>query len=115
MKGDICGGLCAWQGGIHGGGMHGRGVHGRGTCMAVGCVTGGMHGRRDGHCSGRYASYWNAFLFHAKERKKVGVSTIDLQLKAMKTQSYSIKNNDYSLRCSFCEFAVSNQCSQVSI
>ena len=21
-----------------------------------------MHGRRDGHCSGRYASYWNAFL-----------------------------------------------------
>ena len=23
----------------------------------------GMHGRRDGHCSGRYASYWNAFLF----------------------------------------------------
>ena len=21
-----------------------------------------VHGRRDGHCSGRYASYWNAFL-----------------------------------------------------
>ena len=23
----------------------------------------GLHGRRDGHCSGWYASYWNAFLF----------------------------------------------------
>ena len=22
----------------------------------------GVRGRRDGHCSGRYASYWNAFL-----------------------------------------------------
>ena len=37
-------------------GMHGRGVwqggmHGR-----------GVHGRIDSHCSGRYASYWNAFL-----------------------------------------------------
>ena len=48
-------------GGMHGGacmveGERGRehawqGVHGRG----------GMHGRRDGHCSGWYASYWNAF------------------------------------------------------
>ena len=27
------------------------------------CMEGGMHGRRDGHCSGQYASYWNAFLF----------------------------------------------------
>ena len=25
---------------------------------------GGLRGRRDGHCSGRYASYWNAFLFN---------------------------------------------------
>ena len=25
-------------------------------------MAGGMRGRRDGHCSGRYASYWNAFL-----------------------------------------------------
>ena len=24
---------------------------------------GGVHGRREDHCSGRYASYWNAFLF----------------------------------------------------
>ena len=36
----------AWQG---------RGVHGKGN----------VRGRRDGHCSGRYASYWNAFLFYS--------------------------------------------------
>ena len=36
------------------------GVHGRGVCMAGG---GGFRGRRDSHCSGQYASYWNAFLF----------------------------------------------------
>ena len=72
-----------------GGSMHGRGAcvaeggHAWwGACMAVGmvgdmygsgCVAGsawqgGMHGggvrsRKDGNCSGRYASYWNAFLF----------------------------------------------------
>ena len=31
-----------------------------------GCLRGrggGMHGRRDGHCSGRYASCWNVNLF----------------------------------------------------
>ena len=38
------------------GGVHVRGVHVRGACV------GGMSGRRDGHCSGWYASYWNAFL-----------------------------------------------------
>ena len=68
------------------GGVHGRGgMHGRGACMAGGhvwqgaCMAGGMCGR--GHAwhthtphqilrdtvirsmSGRYASYWNAFLF----------------------------------------------------
>ena len=73
-------GMCAWQGGIHGRGMHdgGGGMHGRGACMA-----GGVCGRWGhawwGACmahppppsryyeiwsmSGRYASYWNAFLF----------------------------------------------------
>ena len=46
----------------------------QGACMARGCVAGGhawqgggmvggMHGRRDGNCNGRYASYCNAFLF----------------------------------------------------
>ena len=51
---------CVWQrracmaGGMHGGGRHVRqgGVWHRGI----------MRGRRDGYCSGRYASYWNAFL-----------------------------------------------------
>ena len=33
-------------------------------CVAEGtCMAGGMHVRRDSHYSGRYASYWNAFLF----------------------------------------------------
>ena len=79
-QGDMHGRGCAWwghawQGGMHGGGVHGRkGVHGRGcvwqgACMAgghawLGCAwQGGMCGRRNGHCSGRYASYCNAFLF----------------------------------------------------
>ena len=69
-----------WWGGIHGGVWQGAyivgGVCGRGACMAGGMHggrggmrgrghvwRGGMHGRRDSHCSGRYASYWNAFLF----------------------------------------------------
>ena len=43
----------AWQG-VCMGGMHDRGA----------CIGGrGMCGRRDGHCSGRYATYWDAFLF----------------------------------------------------
>ena len=46
---------CVWLGGMHGGGIHGRGC----ACMHVG----GVNGRRDGHCSRWYASYWNAFLF----------------------------------------------------
>ena len=37
-------------------------VHSRG--MAGGRAWwGGMRGSRDGHCGGRYASYWNAFLY----------------------------------------------------
>ena len=45
-----------------------------GACIAGGaCVAGGMHGRGGGvhgryyeirSMSGRYASYWNAFLLH---------------------------------------------------
>ena len=68
--------------GMHGGGVHGRGMHSRGHAWqgpvwqegmhGRGHVWQGMHGggggvgmcgRRDNHCSGRYASYWNAFLF----------------------------------------------------
>ena len=35
-------------------------VTGGGSCMAGG----GMHGTRDSHCSGWYASYWNAFFVY---------------------------------------------------
>ena len=64
-------GGCAWQ----------RGHKWQGVCVAEGaCVVeacmagggmhvwwgGGTHGRRDGHCSGRYVSYWNAFLLHLR-------------------------------------------------
>ena len=51
----------AWQRAVCGEGVHGgeagvaggriSGVHGRG------CVVEGVRGRRDGHCSRRYASY----------------------------------------------------------
>ena len=41
-----------------------RGMCGRSVCMAGGHAwQRGMHGMIDGHCSGRYASYWNPFLF----------------------------------------------------
>ena len=50
-------GRCVWQGVCVAGGVHGRGIHGRGVSGS-----GGMCGRRDGHCSRRYVSYWNAFL-----------------------------------------------------
>ena len=51
MGACVVGGACmagghAWQGACVAGGVHGR----------------GMRGRRNGHCSGRYASYWNAYL-----------------------------------------------------
>ena len=82
VKGDCAWqrGVCVmrghvWQGGhVFQGGMNGRGhawqecvcgggVHGRGACVAGGHAwQGSMCGRRDSHCSGRYASYWNAFL-----------------------------------------------------
>ena len=56
----------AWQRGGHAWwrrGMHGREFAWQGACVAGGCAwQGGMCGRRDGHCSGRYASYWNALL-----------------------------------------------------
>ena len=47
------------------GGMHARGAcvpRGWGHAYLGGYVAGGVRGMRDGHCSGRYASYWNAFL-----------------------------------------------------
>ena len=47
---------------VHGGACVARGWGV--ACVAGGCAwQGGMRGRSDGHCNGRYASYWNAFLF----------------------------------------------------
>ena len=48
----MAGGMYGWGGMCGGGHVWHRGMHG-----------GGVHGRRDSHCSRRYASYWNAFLF----------------------------------------------------
>ena len=74
-QGGMHGRGCAWQGGMHGrghvwqGGVCDRGHVWWGVCMAGAYVAGGhawqggIHGRRDEHCSGWYASYWNAFLF----------------------------------------------------
>ena len=77
-------GRCAWQGGhvwqgacILGQAWLGGGACVVGACMVLGHVwqrrgmhgtggawEGGMHGRRDGHYSGRYASYWNVRWGH---------------------------------------------------
>ena len=52
----------AWQEGVC---MAGGGVHGRGACVVGVCMMGGMHARyyEIRSMSGRYASYWNAYLF----------------------------------------------------
>ena len=47
-----------WQGACVAGGMCGRAI-----CVVGGVRGGGgMRGRKNGNYSGRYASYWNAFL-----------------------------------------------------
>ena len=72
-------GACMAQGHAWHGGMHGRvGVHGRGACVVGACmawqgvcVVGDVHAthtppntmRYGRSMHGRYASYWNAFLF----------------------------------------------------
>ena len=78
MRGE--GGTCVAKGGawVAKGGVCGErgGMHGEGACMVKGgCVWwGGVHGERGGMRSmhpprnsrslrGRYASYWNAFLY----------------------------------------------------
>ena len=82
-RGACMAGRHAWQGGMHGrgvcmtGGMCGRGVHARGHVWQ-----GGVHGRRDSHCSGWYASYWNAFLllFKSSECKfKVSIANFRIR------------------------------------
>ena len=76
VAGHVWHGACM-AGGMHGWGVSGGGIHGRGCVWQRVCIAGSMHGRgacmtgwervpcgrRDSHCSGQYASYWNAFLF----------------------------------------------------
>ena len=63
------GGVCSW-------GMPGPRRVGIPACTEADPPPG-----RDGHCSGRYASYWNAFLF--------AVYIVLLQWKALNNQDYS--------------------------
>ena len=53
------GGLCSRGGG----GLVLRGVLGPGGFLGLGGGGAWWRPPRDGHCCGRYASYWNAFLF----------------------------------------------------
>ena len=65
MEGDMHGrGHAWWRGHVWWGGMHGGGMLGGGCAWQRGMCGrgGGLRGRRDGHCSRQYASYWNAFL-----------------------------------------------------
>ena len=58
MAGGVCGGGMHGRGGMCGEGhMHGSGYVGKGDMHGGVCVAG------DSHCSGRYASNWNAFLY----------------------------------------------------
>ena len=57
----------AWQGACKVGWYAWQGHAWQGECMAGG----GVHGRRDGHCSGRYASSWNVFLYVYKSKTLV--------------------------------------------
>ena len=63
-QGGACVAGTCMVGGVHGGGgVHGRegGMHGRGAYMT--CMPPGRYyGYGIGSMSGRYASYWNAFL-----------------------------------------------------
>ena len=98
MAGGMHGGGTCVQGGMYGRGVHGSGGNvWQGVCMARGCAwqrgvhgrghawQGGMghawqedmHGRRDGHCSGWYTSYWNAFLSDMKSKKCIKWESID--------------------------------------
>ena len=64
----LVGGVCGCRGGMHGCGgvcMVAGGMHGcRGVCMVAGGACVGYH--EIWSMSGRYASYWNAFLLQVE-------------------------------------------------
>ena len=59
-----------WSWGVPGPGVGGCWSRGRGVPGPTGVCSGGgwLVPGGDGHCCGRYASYWNAFLFLLKFR-----------------------------------------------
>ena len=61
-------GVCIWgvciQGSLHPGGLHQGGLHPGGVGQTPQLMT-----SSGGHCSGQYASYLNAFLFHLSSSK----------------------------------------------
>ena len=69
MTGSVHSGDPAWWRACMAGACMAGSLHGRRACMARrcawldACMVGGMHERKDGHCSKWYASYWNTFLF----------------------------------------------------
>ena len=63
MAGGMCGSGTCMAGGMHGRGYAWRGRHAWQGGHVWGVPGGGVHGRKNGNCSGWYASYWNAFLF----------------------------------------------------
>ena len=81
VPGAVGGGVCAWS---CGGVPHPRGVcvWSRGVCAwfwgGVGipaCTEAAPLPGRDGYCCGRYASYWNAFLFDLLYKLLIGWQT----------------------------------------
>ena len=104
LQGCVCGGGMHGKGGCVAGGMHGRGcVCGKGVCVVGACMAGGMHsgGMCDrGPCmtggvygryyeirsmSGRYASYWNAFLLINNFELKIVLSVNTPSVRAAAT------------------------------
>ena len=87
--GSVCSGGCLVRRGVCSWGVclvRGGGVPGLGGLVPGGCLgPGGGSGpggclvktSRDGHCCGRYASYWNAFLLQGKlHRSKLSCSGV---------------------------------------
>ena len=79
VGGDMCGWGHVWQGVCMAGGMHGRGVCMMGEHAWWGaCVAGGVCARyyEIRSMSGRYASYWSAFLLGQSFSKNTRIQDV---------------------------------------
>ena len=79
------------------GGMCGRGacmaggMCGSGACIAGGvCGKGGVRGRKNGKCSGRYASYWNAFLLNSNFYTLLTKSSVEVARNHFRNSNSSV-------------------------